>query len=206
MELIVVILVIVIAILGYQLYRVNIRVEQRVKEKYDSWKSKDYEYIKREQRDIAQREANSRLNRLNEEVNRKAREQYENWQQREIERITLEQKKIAQQEAELLLRQWKEENTKQIRQEAIEKSKSVITGKITEHFVPYLPGFSFNPKDTRFLGSPIDLIVFDGLDHGNLKGIWLVEVKTGSSSLSKKQRQVRDAVRDLRVKWLEIKR
>ena len=206
MELIVVILVIVIAILGYQLYRVNIRVEQRVKEQYDSWKSKDYEYIKREQRDIAQREANSRLNRLNEEVNRKAREQYENWQQREIERITLEQKKIAQQEAELLLRQWKEENTKQIREQAIEKSKSVITGKITEHFVPYLPDFSFNPKDTRFLGSPIDLIVFDGLDNGNLKGIWLVEVKTGSSSLSKKQRQVRDAVRDLRVKWLEIKR
>ena len=38
-------------------------------------------------------------------------------------------------------------------------------GKMTEHIVPYLPGFDFDidPKDIRFLGTPIDLIAFKGL-------------------------------------------
>ncbi len=203
MELIVVILLIVLAVLGYQLYRQSIRVEQLAKKKYASWKSRDYEYIKREQREIAEREARAFAA---QEINKKAQEQYQSWQKKEVERIIREQKEVAEREAKLLFEQWKEQNNKQIRDDAIQKSKSVITGKVTEHFVPYLPDFKFNPKDARFMGSPIDLIVFDGLDDENLRDIWFIEVKTGSSSLSKKQRKIRDAVQQQRVKWLEIKR
>jgi predicted Holliday junction resolvase-like endonuclease len=47
----------------------------------------------------------------------------------------------------------------------------VAVGKITEHFIPFLPDFKYNPKEARFFGSPIDFIVFDGLDNGEIKNI-----------------------------------
>lgn|GEM_PF-292743 len=203
MEAIIVILFIVLAILGYQIYSLSIKVEQKAKEKYESWKKNEYEYIKREQRELASREARSLVS---EEVNTKVKDQFEGWQKSEIERIKNEQRDIAKQEAEILFNQWKESNSKQIRSDAIQKSKAVIAGKITEHFVPFLPDFNFNPKDARFMGSPIDLIVFDGLDDETLRDIWFIEVKTGASALSKRQRQIRDAVQGQRVKWLEIKK
>ena len=56
----------------------------------------------------------------------------------------------------------------------MEKSKAVIAGKVTERIIPYLPEFRYNPKDARFIGSPIDLIVFDGLDEGDLRKIVFV--------------------------------
>jgi hypothetical protein len=37
-----------------------------------------------------------------------------------------------------------------------ERSMAVTRGKVTEHIVPYLPGFDLDPKDIRFLGTPID--------------------------------------------------
>jgi predicted Holliday junction resolvase-like endonuclease len=64
------------------------------------------------------------------------------------------------------LEQWQNGVETTIRADAIRKSQSVIIGKVTEHVVPYLPEFTYNPKDARFIGSPIDLIVFDGLDLG----------------------------------------
>ncbi len=94
------------------------------------------------------------------------------------------------------LQQWKTEYEQEIRKDAVERSGSVTLGKVTEHLAPYFADFvsRFNPRDARFLGTPIDLIVFDGLDEGNLKQIVFVEVKTGKSSLSHREKQVRDVV------------
>jgi len=36
---------------------------------------------------------------------------------------------------------------------------------------------SSNPKDARFLGTPLDFIVFDGLDEGEVRRIVFVEVR-----------------------------
>jgi predicted Holliday junction resolvase-like endonuclease len=71
--------------------------------------------------------------------------------------------------------------------------------------VPYLPAFEFNPKDARFLGRPVDFVVFDGLDEGDLRQIVFVEVKTGGSKLTSRERLIRDAIRDGRVMWKEIR-
>ncbi len=203
MEIIIGILLVVVGILGSQMYFLSIKIEQKAREKYENWKKNEYDYIKREQKELANREAKSLVS---EEVNSKARNQFEAWQRSEVERIRMEQSDIAKQEADILFNQWKESNTKQIRSDAIQKSKSVIAGKITEHFVPFLPDFRFNPKDARFMGTPVDLIVFDGLDDDALRDIYFIEVKTGSSTLSKRQRQIRDAVQGQRVRWLEIKK
>ena len=56
---------------------------------------------------------------------------------------------------------------------------------------------------------PIDFVVFDGLDdaetaQGELRRIVFAEVKTGQSSLSRRERLVRDAVLDKRVDWKSL--
>ena len=55
----------------------------------------------------------------------------------------------------------------------MKRSEAVIKGKVTEHRVPFFEEFDFDPGDARFLGSPIDLIVFDGLSAGKSSGLYL---------------------------------
>ena len=109
-------------------------------------------------------------------------------------------------EFRLLFEKWKAAYEKNIRKDAASKSRSTLVGKITEHFIPYLPEFPYDPQDARFLGAPIDFVVFDGMSEGEIKDIILVEVKTNKGSLSTRERQLRDAVNDGRVKWTQIKR
>ena len=105
----------------------------------------------------------------------------------------------------LRFERWKREFERRIREDAVKKSQAVTLGKVTEHLIPYLPDFEYNPRDVRFLGSPIDLIVFDGLDEGDLGDIVFIEVKTGDSDLNNRERRVREAVQNKRVKWLELR-
>jgi predicted Holliday junction resolvase-like endonuclease len=100
---------------------------------------------------------------------------------------------------------WRHRYEKRIRQGAVKQAQAVIAGKVHEQLVPYLPNFPFNPKDVRFLGSPVDLVVFDGLDQGELGRIVFLEVKTGSAVLTPRERQVRAAVKAGRVEWLEMR-
>ena len=87
---------------------------------------------------------------------------------------------------------WKSEAEALIRQDAVERSRSITIGKVTEHITPWLPAFPYNPKDARFIGSPIDMIVFDGCDEEDMRRIVFLEIKTSTSALSLKQRQIRD--------------
>jgi predicted Holliday junction resolvase-like endonuclease len=74
---------------------------------------------------------------------------------------------------------------------------------VFEQLVPWLPDFTFDPRDARFLGSPVDFVVFDGLSTGEVRRVVFVEVKTGSADLSSRERRVRDAIRNGRVEWAE---
>ena len=78
-------------------------------------------------------------------------------------------------------------------------------GKVTEHVVPFFSGFNHNPKDARFIGMPVDFVVFDGLDEGELRKITFVEVKTNLSSLSTRERQIRNAIKQQLVEWEELR-
>ena len=100
---------------------------------------------------------------------------------------------------------WRAKHTGAIRADAVLRSQAVTVGKVSEQLVPYLPGFGFNPKDARFLGSPVDLVVFDGLDEGALRRVVFLEVKTGTAALSARERQVRDAIRSGRIEWDELR-
>src|SRR5438093_250410 len=89
---------------------------------------------------------------------------------------------------------WKLRYTASIRENAVQRSLAVTVGKVQEQLVPYLPEFGFNPKDARFLGSPVDLIVFDGLAAGEVRRVVFLEVKTGTAPLTARERQVRQVI------------
>jgi predicted Holliday junction resolvase-like endonuclease len=139
------------------------------------------------------------------EAIKQAQEQLIKWRTEELENTKSQMWSILSKEANVSLEQWKVEAEKEIRKDAIDKSQSVTMGKMTEHMVPYLPGFGFNPSDARFIGSPIDLVVFDGLGNDEVKKIVFVEIKTGTSTLSPRERLVRDAIIEKRVEWIEMK-
>ena len=146
------------------------------------------------------------IRQLQTQIELRAKQQYDNWRTRELEAIRNEQREVAQREARVNLEQWKVNSEASIRTDAIDRSRAVIVGKVTEHLTPYMPDFKFNPKEARFIGSPIDLLVFDGLDDGDLRQIYFVEVKTGASAtLSSRQRQIRDAILSGRVKFIELR-
>ncbi len=124
---------------------------------------------------------------------------------REMENIRHEMRRSINSEYRVILEKWKKEYEKEVRKDAAVRSRSTLIGKITEHFIPYLPDFAYDPQDARFLGAPIDFIIFDGLSVGEIKEIVFVEVKTNKGSLSKRERQLRDAIKDRRVKWIQLR-
>lgn len=138
------------------------------------------------------------------EAIKEAQEQLAKWRTEELEKAKSQIWEVLSKEANVTFEQWKVEAEREIRRDAIDKSQSVTMGKMTEHIVPYLPGFEFNPSDARFIGSPIDLVVFDGLGNDEVQKIVFVEIKTGTSTLSTRERLVRDAILSKKVEWVEI--
>jgi predicted Holliday junction resolvase-like endonuclease len=139
------------------------------------------------------------------QIQQRAAEQFQAWKESECEGIKLQEKGIATREATVQLENWKATCEDSIRTDAVRRSQSVIVGNVTQHIVPFLPEFRYNPKDARFIGSPVDLLVFDGLDRELLTDIVFIEVKTGSSTLSKRERQIRDVIRAHRIRWEELR-
>ncbi|MCD6551863.1 MAG: Holliday junction resolvase [Thermotoga sp.] len=142
---------------------------------------------------------------LKEKIESKAIKMFEDWKKSEWEL----QRKILEanlkREYEVKFQEWKMEEEKRIREDAINKSRSVIMGQVTEHLGPFFPEFRYNPKDARFIGTPVDFVVFDGLSEGNLRRIVFVEVKTGKTgNLSTRERQVRDVVERREVYWEKL--
>jgi predicted Holliday junction resolvase-like endonuclease len=100
---------------------------------------------------------------------------------------------------------WRVRYTAIIREDAVQRSQAITAGKVHEQLIPYLPAFPYNPKDVRFLGSPIDLVVFDGLSEGRVRRIVFLEVKTGGSSLTSRERWVREVIQARDVEWAELR-
>jgi predicted Holliday junction resolvase-like endonuclease len=100
---------------------------------------------------------------------------------------------------------WKVRYSARIREDAVQRSQAVTAGKVHEQLIPYLPAFPFNPKDVRFLGGPVDLVVFDGLAEGRVRRIIFLEVKTGGAGLTSRERWVREVVQAREVEWAELR-
>ena len=90
---------------------------------------------------------------------------------------------------------------KEIRQDAVARSKSTVTGQVMARICPHLPGFTYNPRDMRFFGDPFDYVVMPGYSDGEIQEIVILEIKTGKGSLNTRQRQLRDRIAEGKVRW-----
>lgn len=92
-----------------------------------------------------------------------------------------------------------------LRAEAVERSRSVLKGKIGEHLSPLLPDFPASPAEARFIGAPIDYVVFKGMDSNSIDEVIFVEVKSGESRLTPREKQIREVITEKRVRWIEYR-
>lgn len=100
------------------------------------------------------------------------------------------------------------------RKESVNLSRTIIRGRALEQFVAFSEDSlsQFSPSDFRMLGSPIDVIIFDGaseITDGQEKEvtIYFCDVKTGKAKLTKVQRAIKKAIENKKIEWktLEIK-
>lgn len=88
---------------------------------------------------------------------------------------------------------------------SLKRSKEVLNGQSVEQIVPYIDDFKYYPGDARFMGAPIDMIIFDGATNDNIKEIIFLEIKTGKSRLTKRQQQIKELIKQGKVRWEEFR-
>ena len=98
-----------------------------------------------------------------------------------------------------------EEEIPEIREDAIKQSRAVLSGQFSEQIAPYLPDFPYKPTEARFIGKPIDFVVFKGMDEKKIDEVVFVEVKSGQSQLSKVEKTLKSAVENKKILWHEYK-
>lgn len=130
-------------------------------------------------------------------------------------------------EIEDLKKIWDAEKEKEIkeriehtRKETGTRQRAVLKGKIGEQLAPLLVEFhsKYDLADARFIGQPIDYLIFKNLtklkdeiqskvpkDERSEIEIVLADIKTGGSQLNTEQRKIRNAVKDGRISWDEIR-
>ena len=86
---------------------------------------------------------------------------------------------------------------------AVRRSRSVLGGMFAEQLAPYLPNFPFSPTEAKFIGAPIDFLVFKGMDAQYFEEVIFVEVKSGAARLNQNERSLKDAIINKRVRWHE---
>ncbi|HOV14065.1 MAG TPA: Holliday junction resolvase-like protein, partial [Spirochaetota bacterium] len=74
-----------------------------------------------------------------------------------------------------------------------------------EEISPFLPHFPYNPKDLKFLGSPVDFIVFDGISNQELKEVIFLEIKTGNSKLNFNEKKLKEIIDNKKVCYREYR-
>src|SRR3989344_4651775 len=91
------------------------------------------------------------------------------------------------------------------RKDAILKSRAVLSGNFYEQLAPFLPDFNFSPTECKFIGKPVDFIVFKGMDEKKIDEVVFVEVKSGDSKLSGQQKNLRETIEKKKVRWEEYR-
>lgn len=95
---------------------------------------------------------------------------------------------------------------------SVNTSRAVLKGKMAEQLAPIMPEFQYLPSDAKFLGDPIDYVVFDGYsafrdDEGAAEDIEivLIDIKSGGARLTKGQQAIAQAIREGRVRFETIR-
>ena len=106
------------------------------------------------------------------------------------------------------IKEWMEKEEQKIRQDAINRSARTLSGKTLEKLVPFLERFGHDPHDVRWLGDPIDLVIFDGYSQNNHKAVEKItfcEIKSGDSKISSAQQRIKEIIQKKKIEWEEFK-
>ena len=94
---------------------------------------------------------------------------------------------------------------KEQRQDAIMRSRAVLGGQFSEQLAPFLPDFPYSPTECRFIGKPIDFIVFKGMDEKEIEEVVFVEVKSGKSKISPVEKKLKETIEKKKVRFEEYR-
>ena len=87
------------------------------------------------------------------------------------------------------------ESLNEAREDAKKRSRAVSKGLMLESICPYLPDFKHHPRDARFLGDPIDFVVFQGLfPTKKVNELTVIEVKSGNSRMNETEESIKKAI------------
>ena len=125
-----------------------------------------------------------------------------------LRNVVKRERNVIQQEFATDFEKWKVEFEDKIRSDSLERSRAGLKGRVGEQFAPLLPMFKYHPSDARFIGNPIDYIIFDGYtdvkdgESDDITEIIFVDVKTGKSKgLTKVENRIKKAVEEKKVRW-----
>ena len=95
---------------------------------------------------------------------------------------------------------------------SVNTSRAVLKGKMAEQMAPIMPEFQYLPSDAKFLGDPIDYVVFDGYTdfrdgdgHADDIEVVLIDIKSGGARLTKGQQAIARAIQEGRVRFETIR-
>jgi len=114
---------------------------------------------------------------------------------------------VFEEKFKVLLEQWKIESEKAFREDALAKSRAVLKGALAEQLAPIFKIFGYNPSDARFIGDPVDYVIFDNYTKVRERiedtpiSIVLADVKTGEASLTYEQRRIQRGIEQGQVKF-----
>jgi len=105
------------------------------------------------------------------------------------------QKALDEQKADLA------KQIKQISERTAKTTAAVNIGRNLEKVLPMAKNFKWVVPDTKFLGDPIDMLIFNGLSIGKVESLSFVEAKSGAARLNTHQKSIRDALADHKVSY-----
>jgi predicted Holliday junction resolvase-like endonuclease len=101
--------------------------------------------------------------------------------------------------------EWEGRKMEAIVKTRLRQSRAVLGGLVSEQIAPLLPSFPFDPGDCRFVGKPVDFIVFKGMNEKAIREVVFLEVKSGSSrALSDQEKRLREVIRSGLVSWAQF--
>lgn len=105
-----------------------------------------------------------------------------------------------------------DKHIKEAQKRSNDTQRNVIKGQISEKFVPFMAGFEYSPADCRFMGEPVDYVVFhrlhdcaDGQASIDEARVVFLEVKSGTSKLNKRQQILKEVIARGQVSFESIR-
>ena len=95
-----------------------------------------------------------------------------------------------------------QEKIRLAREDSVVRSRVANLAKAAERVAPLLPGFDYDPADVQWVGGTVDFIIWHGLSRDDAKvEVVMLDVKNGRADLNQRQRRIRNAVEEKRVRF-----